>query len=235
MVAVVTVFQGWPMGGQMLFAFSLPIVLVWWQEKRRSRKVEAKVLAAESTNTKVTQSEPVARVSAHEKRIERERERTREAKAIQSSSTAPPKAPKQDYAEIVRAGQSAAPALSAIAKRYENPRPTAHKPQTNSRKNGWIPAAETATVAARDIGGMVYVGTPPLLNHHGYRDKCRAYIDSSLSVARTGTIGQGRACHTGLGILTFQHEVGRPILNGWQVAGLTHPMIRATCSCIFTG
>ena len=129
MVAVVTVLQGWAVGGQMLFAFSLPIVLVWWQEKRRSRKVEAKVLAAESTNTRVTQSEPVARVSAHDKRIERERERTREANAIQSSSTAPPKPPKQDYAEIVRAGQSAAPALSAIAKRYETPRPTAHKRQ----------------------------------------------------------------------------------------------------------
>ena len=47
MVAVVTVLQGWPVGGQMLFAFGLPIVLVWWQEKGRSRKVEAKALAAE--------------------------------------------------------------------------------------------------------------------------------------------------------------------------------------------
>ncbi|MEO9683068.1 MAG: TerB N-terminal domain-containing protein [Roseibium sp.] len=184
MVAVVTVFQDWPMGGQMLFAFGLPIVLVWWQEKRRSRKVEAKVLEAESTNTRVTQSAPAARVSAHEKRVERERERTREANVIQSSSTAPPKPPKQDYAEIVRAGQSAAPALSAIAKRYENPRPTAHKPQTNSRKNGWIPAAETATVAGRNIGGMVYVGTPPLLNNYGHRDKCRAFIDPSLPIAK---------------------------------------------------
>ena len=33
---------------------------------------------------------------------------------------------------------------------------------------------------------MVYAGTPPLLNHHGYRDKCSAYIDPSLSVARAG-------------------------------------------------
>jgi hypothetical protein len=33
---------------------------------------------------------------------------------------------------------------------------------------------------------MVYVGTPPLLNTYGYRDKCRAYIDPSLSVARSG-------------------------------------------------
>ena len=86
MVAVVTVLQGWPVGGQMLFAFGLPIVLVWWQEKKRSRKVEAKALAAESANTRATQSEPVARVSAQETRIERERERIREANAIQSSS-----------------------------------------------------------------------------------------------------------------------------------------------------
>ena len=33
---------------------------------------------------------------------------------------------------------------------------------------------------------MVYVGTPPRLNTYGYRDKCRAYIDPSLSVARKG-------------------------------------------------
>ena len=222
MVAVVTVLQGWPVGGQMLFAFGLPIVLVWWQEKRRSRKVEAKVLAAESTNTRVTQSEPVARVSAHDKRIERERERTREANAIQSSSTAPPKPPKQDYAEIVRAGQSAAPALSAIAKRYENPRPTAHKLQTNSRKNGWIPAAETATVAARDIGGMVYVGTPPLLNHHGYRDKCRAYIDPSLSVARAGDdrAGEGMSYWPGYSDISAR---SRATYLEWLASGRSDP------------
>jgi hypothetical protein len=146
MVVVTVALQSWPDGTQMLFAFGLPAVLVWWQEKKRCRKVEAKALAAESANTRVTQSEPVARVSAHEKRIERERERTREANAIQSSSRTPPKPPKQDYAEIVCAGQSAAPAPSAIAKRYENARPSSHRPQSNSRKSGWIPAAETATV-----------------------------------------------------------------------------------------
>lgn len=75
MVAVVTVLQGWAVGAQMLFAFGLPIVLVWWQEKRRSRKMEAKVLAAESTNTRVTQSEPVARVNAHKKNVSNVSER----------------------------------------------------------------------------------------------------------------------------------------------------------------
>ncbi|WP_367383448.1 TerB N-terminal domain-containing protein, partial [Roseobacter sp. HKCCD8198] len=58
---------------------------------------------------------------------------------------------------------------------------------SRSTKSGWVPSSETASVAGRNIGGMVYVGTPPLLNSYGYRDKCRAYIDPSLSVARSGT------------------------------------------------
>jgi len=56
-----------------------------------------------------------------------------------------------------------------------------HKP---SRKRGWVSAMESVRVAGRDIGGMVYVGTPPRLNTYGYGDKCRAYIDPSLPVAR---------------------------------------------------
>ncbi|MBY6059825.1 hypothetical protein, partial [Leisingera daeponensis] len=51
---------------------------------------------------------------------------------------------------------------------------------SRSTKSGWVPSSETACVAGRNIGGMVYVGTPPLLNTYGYRDKCRAYIDPSL-------------------------------------------------------
>lgn len=38
---------------------------------------------------------------------------------------------------------------------------------------------------------MVYVGTPPSVNTYGYRDKCRAYIDPSLPVARTGDDSDG--------------------------------------------
>ena len=30
--------QSWPVGGQVLFALGVPSVLVWWQEKKRSRK-----------------------------------------------------------------------------------------------------------------------------------------------------------------------------------------------------
>ena len=39
---------------------------------------------------------------------------------------------------------------------------------------------------------MVYVGTPPSLNTYGYRDKCRAYVDPSLSVASVAGDREGR-------------------------------------------
>ena len=112
MIVVTAALQEWSAGAQMLFAFGVPVLLVWWQEKRRSRKTAAKALAKTGDEQKAP---------------------------------------------------------------------------SRSRNGGWVPSSETASVAGRDIGGMVYVGTPPLLNTYGYRDKCRAYIDPSLSVARTGT------------------------------------------------
>ena len=91
MVAVVTVLQGWPVGGQMLFAIGLPIILVWWQESRRKRKTVAKNPATGSTNATV--SEPAGQPSAYEKRIELERQKTRDANTILASSSAPANAP----------------------------------------------------------------------------------------------------------------------------------------------
>lgn len=87
MVVVVTVLKGWPVRGQMLFAFGLPIVLVWWQEKRRARKVAAKALSTGHSNPTVSQLEPTAQPSAYEKRVERERERTRKANSLEAPST----------------------------------------------------------------------------------------------------------------------------------------------------
>lgn len=221
MVVVVTVLQGWPIGGQMLFAFGLPILFVWWQERRRARK------ALSNSNTHVDEKQQTSSTSLG-KRPSDERNVRKELKAPTNldrqakSPSEPPKPPKQDYAEIVRAGQSAAPALSAVAQRYEKVPPTVHKPQTNSRKSGWIPAAETATVAGRDIGGMVYVGTPPLLNHHGYRDKCRAYIDPSLSVARTGDdrAGEGMSYWPGYSDISAR---SRATYLEWLASGRSDP------------
>lgn len=186
MVVVTAMLQGWPVGWQMLFSFGAPVALVWWQEKRRSRKVATKAQAEGSSETRTPRPEPVTRPSGYDKRIERERERTREVNASKApTSVQPYSPPKQDYAEIVRVGKSAAPALSATVER-SRPSRVASNASAQSTRSGWVPSSATASVAGRNIGGMIYVGTPPLLNTDGYRNKCRAYIDPSLSVARSG-------------------------------------------------
>jgi len=68
----------------------------------------------------------------------------------------------------------------------QEPKRQSDRPIKSSRHQGWVPLGECASVRGRDIGGMVYVGTPPSVNTYGFRDKCRAYIDPSLPVARTG-------------------------------------------------
>ncbi len=181
MVVVTAALQGWPDGAQMLFAFGLPILLVWWQERRRARKALAKLNTL--GDEKQQSSSPSAGKRISDERNEPKAPASTKTQAVPSSR--PPKIPKQDYADIVRAGQSAAPALSAKAKRYETSRTTA-QPRKSLRRGGWVPSAETTNVAGRDIGGLVYVGTPPLLNKHDYSEKCRAFIDPSLSVAKTG-------------------------------------------------
>jgi len=56
----------------------------------------------------------------------------------------------------------------------------------STRQQGWVPKGNVVSVHGRDISGMVYVGTAPSINTHGYGEKCRAYIDPSLPVARSG-------------------------------------------------
>jgi len=218
MVVVAVALQGWPVGGQMLFAFGLPILLVWWQERRKAHKVLSKLDTVKDKKQRDHSLNTAPRLSK-EKNVSKPPVSLEKQVATPSEPT---KLPKQDYTEIVRAGQSAAPALSAIAKRYENARPTARKAQTNSRKSGWIPATETVTVSGRDIGGMVYVGTPPLLNNHGYRDKCRAFIDPSLSVARTGgdRVGEGMSYWPGYSDISAR---SRATYLEWLASGRSDP------------
>ena len=259
MVIVAVALQEWSDSAQILFAFSISIVLVWWGEKRRARKLVAregsrltaqsqiskptkssqsivsgesrydrqntqaqttadttkkiispartytppkndyaaivqagKASAAElseiTKRTEKTQSHKVGRKASQNTQAQTTADTTK--KIISPARTYTP--PKNDYVAIVQAGRASAAELSEIAKRTGKTR--SHKVgRKTSWKTGWISASKSVTVAGREIGGLVYVGTPPLLNDHGYRDKCRAYIDPSLPVARAGTdkVGNG--------------------------------------------
>ena len=92
--------------------------------------------------------------------------------------------PKQDYAAIIRAvRRSNAPQGQTHVDRKQAGPMTRHQ--------GWVHAGETVSVGGRDLGGMIYVGTPPSLNTYGYRDVCRAYIDPSLPVSPYGSDRDG--------------------------------------------
>lgn len=54
---------------------------------------------------------------------------------------------------------------------------------------GWIPKGTSIFVKGRKIDGMVYFGVAPKSN--GYGERCRAYIDPSLSVATSGSDKRG--------------------------------------------
>lgn len=60
------------------------------------------------------------------------------------------------------------------------------QPMKARTMKGWIPKGQLVQIAGRIIKGMVYAGTPPNVGSSYYREPCRAYIDPSLSVAKSG-------------------------------------------------
>jgi tellurite resistance protein len=74
------------------------------------------------------------------------------------------------------------PEASARTKQYA---------KKSTRHQGWISLGERVVIHGREIGGMVYVGKPPPVDAYGFDEKCRAYIDPALPVARAGHDKQG--------------------------------------------
>lgn len=86
------------------------------------------------------------------------------------------------------------------------------------RHQGWLPKGQTVSVRGRDIGGMVYVGRAPMVNGHGYGEKCRAYIDPSLPVAREGNDKAGAGMNYWPGYSSISPECRATYLD-WLVDG----------------
>lgn len=187
MVIVALALQEWSDGAQMLFAFGVPVFLVWWGEKRRAKRSASRETQATSMQySKLTRTAPTQMLSSNEN--DHVQHSTQAGHGAEMPSTMQSleqtyTPPKNDYAAIVQVGRASTSKLAKRTGKTQSNR-VGHKA---SRKTGWVSASESITVAGREIGGMVYVGTPPLLNDYGYRDKCRAYIDPSISVARDGT------------------------------------------------
>lgn len=87
-------------------------------------------------------------------------------------------------------GELRAPLPPIVAKPAEQ-RPASPAPSSSVKVQGWQRKGQVVTIAGREIDGMVYVGTPPNFNANGYGEKCRSYIDPSLSVASSGSDRNG--------------------------------------------
>lgn len=97
---------------------------------------------------------------------------------------------------------------------------SAPAPGRSDRVQGWVPNGQTVSVCGREIGGMVYVGTPPTMNRYGYGEKCRAYIDPSLPVARDGNDKDGQGMSYWPGYSSIPPESRATYLD-WLAGGAT--------------
>ncbi len=166
---------------EALFALLAPIAFIWWYEKRRAAKISERDILANS---------PVP--------LGREDEQPSQPGAYQ---------PRQNNAELIRAGQQARAELEAAAERRvaekqtrqsqanqflnQHSKPKKPKEKPLARSQGWVRKGQSVTIADRTIDGMVYVGKPPRIGSSYYGESCRAYIDPSLSVARSGSDKNG--------------------------------------------
>lgn len=109
--------------------------------------------------------------------------------------------------------QQEAPARIAGASIF---RPSPVRPSRSHQ--GWLLEGQTIVIAGRDIGGMVYVGTPPQLTTRGFAEKCRAYIDPALSVAPASTDPAGHGLSYWPGYSTIS-SVCRATYLDWLAGG----------------
>lgn len=185
----VIVFPSESEGAQALLMFCVPVLLVWWGERRRARRVASRDQAnipPEGSNPDHAGPKPdtVSMEFGPIQGGETAQPATRIGPADGTSSRGTVLVEPGKNA-ITQPGGITSGKLSEPTKRNDQPRAAKTKRKATAR-TGWVSSSETVKVAGRDIGGMVYVGLPPRSKEFGYRGKVRAYINPSLAVARKG-------------------------------------------------
>lgn len=166
---------------EALFALLAPIAFIWWYEKRRATKISEREVLANSPVPLGREDEQLSKPGAYQ--------------------------PRQNNAELIRVGQQARAELEVAAERRaaekqtrqsqanqflnQHSKPKKSKEKPLARSHGWVRKGQAVIIADRTIDGMVYVGTPPRIGSSYYGESCRAYIDPSLSVARSGSDKNG--------------------------------------------
>ena len=177
-------------GFLLLFSFIAPGLMVWWYEKHRARRLEAKTSVQPETQSTTGNQSTIQQRSAAATATA---QASRSLNQPRTSGMAPSTSPAQQS-----------------------------DPQTavSTRHQGWVPKGQTVSVHGRDIRGMIYVGTPPNMNRHGYGEKCRSYIDPFLPVARDGNDKAGSGMPYWPGYSTIPPECRATYLD-WLAGGAT--------------
>ena len=98
----------------------------------------------------------------------------------------------QDNAELIHSGKTTREALEVTSLRQTaEQKPVDHAISSPRKIQGWVPKGQIVTVADREIKGMIYVGAPPKVRSYEYDERCRAYINPSLSVTSFGSDKSG--------------------------------------------
>ena len=169
MFVVVIFFESWPVGAQMLFAFVSPAIWVWWRERRRAQKQAVK-LSVETLDSPVPAEAPIALKRGRKSKVVNQIKDKKAASQLLNQ-----------YENRVEKKHGAIREWQAVRETKPLSGSTGRKPgagpsrkKSRLKQQGWVHEGMDISVAGRDTGGMVYVGTPPLLNDHGYRNKCPA-------------------------------------------------------------
>ena len=178
------VLHSWAVSGQILAAIGFAVTFTWWLEyKRRKRLGSLADQSRRKRKAKLTRksSDKISVSSCHALPNEKQSTSLLESQNGERHFIIDHRI--EDDTDVRRDTADAITSLTSTTDR-EPSRETSFR---TKQPSGWITATETATLAGRDIGGLLYVGSPPRLDNEGYRDTCRAYIDPSLPVAKVGT------------------------------------------------
>lgn len=176
-------------GWQAVAVLGLPAVLVWWVERRiaRRRKGRSEPGAGDQDAASTSRPAQAARGPGTPYRMG-PMDVGPEPEATTPFLGDGPSADVAGWSGWPLADPDSSPS-PAEPRDEEGPAEPPVRGATTDRsfprsRTGWVGPGESAVVAGRRIGGMVYVGVAPTVAGRGRRERSRAHIDPSLPVAR---------------------------------------------------
>lgn len=153
------VFANWSEPAQLAFTIAVPALIARWLDKRRCARSLPVDVGARKGQTDVGSKKRARQSSGRA---------TRSARASRATS-------KREDGEVLDVAlDMAGPQSPEVADVSEVVDRTKNRWWGGTKHQGWVPAGETVEIAGRELAGLIYVGTAPLVGEDGQRAKCRA-------------------------------------------------------------